>query len=120
MNFEKILSTEHILKFLLFIIAASVVVHIGLLIFTRFERTITIDSTNTFGSGGGRSLRVNNMVTDKEGRTYAIRNVLLLLHFRAAEVQAKLKTGQTYTVRGYGLRVPFLGLYPTITAAGSA
>jgi hypothetical protein len=90
-------------------------VHIGLLIFTRFERTITIDSTNTFGSGGVRHVRVNNMVTDKEGRTYMIRNVLLLLHFRAAEVQAKLKTGQTYTVRGYGVRVPFLGMYPTIT-----
>jgi hypothetical protein len=120
MNFERILSTDIILKFLIFVIVASLVVHIGLLIFTRFERTITIDSTNTFGSSSGRSLRVNNMVTDKEGRTYMIHNVLLLLHFRAAEVQAKLKTGQTYTVRGYGVRVPFLGLYPTITAAGSA
>jgi hypothetical protein len=47
---------------------------------------------------------------------YKVRNVLFLLQFRAAEVKAALKVGETYTVRGYGIRVPILGLYPTIYA----
>ena len=85
-----------------------------LLLFTRFERTITIDSNLAYGSGSGKYSNVSNMVGDTEGRVYKIRNVLLLWKFRAAEIQATLKSGNSYKVKGYGLRIPFLGMYPTI------
>ena len=92
----------------------TILFHIGLLIFTRFERRITVKTNTIFGSGSGRVVSVSNMVSDEQGRVYKVRNVLLLLKFRAAETQAALKPGETLAVRGYGLRVPWLGLYPTI------
>jgi hypothetical protein len=107
-------------KYILIFFIISIIFQILLIIFTRFERVITINQNLTYGSGGGRSVSVNNMISDKEGRVYRVRNVLLLLHFTAAEVQAILEEGQTFKVKGYGLRIPFLGMYPTITKAEKA
>jgi len=99
------------------IVGTALLFQLLLVVFTRFERIITVDTLQPYGSGSGRYNSVSNMVADKEGRVYKVQNVLLLLHFRAAEVQATLKAGQRFQVRGYGIRVPILGLYPTITGA---
>lgn len=112
----KFLWKDMFFKIAVVVIVLALLIHIGLLVFTRFERKITIESNTTFGAGGGRSVSVSNMVSDKQGRVYKVRNVPLLLQFRAAEVQAALKAGETYTVRGYGIRVPIIGMYPTIYA----
>lgn len=120
MEFTKLWDNLGFYKYLIIFFIASFAFHVLLIIFTRFERVITVNKNLTYGSGSGRSISVNNMVSDKEGRVYRVRNVLLLLHFTAAEVQAILQEGQTFKIKGYGLRIPFLGLYPTITKAEKA
>lgn len=81
---------------------------------TPFERTITIKEKYSFAAGSGRGLSLSNTVMDGEGRVYAIHNSLPLLHFTAAEILVQLEKGQTYKVKGYGWRVPVLGMYPNI------
>jgi hypothetical protein len=105
---------DRFLRFLVIALFLIILFHIALLLFTRFERQITVKTNTVFGSGSGRALSVSNMVSDEQGHVYKVQNVLLLLKFRAAETQAALKPGETFTVRGYGLRIPWLGLYPTI------
>lgn len=105
---------DPLLIFALGIIVVALLIHILLLIFTRFTRNITVETNMAYGSGSGRVAEVSNIVSDKEGRVYKVRNVPLLLQFRAAEAQAALKPGTSHTIRGYGVRVPFLGMYPTI------
>jgi hypothetical protein len=91
------------------------VIHIGLLLFTRFTRTITVETNMAYGTGNSRYGSVHNMISTNDGTIYKVSNVPLLLHFRAAEVQSKLKPNGTYRVKGYGLRIPIFGMFPTIT-----
>jgi len=108
--FDKLMESVSFLMILVIVLLFALFVHILLILFTRFERTITVESNLAYG--GNRS--IGNVVSDKEGHIYKIRNVALLLHFRAAEIQAMLKPGETFKVKGFGIRVPFLGMYPTI------
>lgn len=76
-----------------------------------FKKTITVDSNLAYGS---RYKSIGNIISDKEGNIYKLCNVPLLLHFKAAEHQAMLKPGETFHVKGFGVRIPFLDLYPII------
>jgi hypothetical protein len=95
---------------LLYFIIAIVAVKILYTYLTPFSRTITIKSKNDFA---GRRL-IKNLVEDKDGNIYEVSNSLLHLQFTSAELWNRLEVGKTYTVKGYGLRVPFLGWYPDI------
>lgn len=103
------------MKLVVVLLLTLITIRILLLIFTRFERTITIATNTPFGTSSyGKGGIVYNIVSDTNGNVYKLRNDLFILHFRAAEVQAKLKPGATFKVRGYGLRIPILGMYPII------
>jgi hypothetical protein len=39
------------------------------------------------------------------------------MFFTSAELYSSLKDNQTYTIKGYGLRIPFIGFYPIIIKA---
>jgi hypothetical protein len=104
-----------VFSYVIIFIVVILLIHIGLLIFTRFTRTITVETNMAYGFGSGRYGGVNNMISTNEGTVYRVNNVPLLLHFRAAEVQSKLKPKTTHRVKGYGLRIPIFGMYPTIT-----
>ena len=39
------------------------------------------------------------------------------MFFTSAELYSSLKDNQRYTIKGYGLRIPFLGFYPMIIKA---
>jgi hypothetical protein len=108
--FDKLMESVSFLMIVVIVLLFAFFVHILLILFTRFEKTITVESNLAYG--GNRS--IGNVISDKEGNIYKIRNVTLLLHFRAAELQAMLKPGETFKVKGFGVRVPFLGMYPTI------
>jgi hypothetical protein len=82
---------------------------------TGFKKTVTITEKQEFASGQGRNLSMNNTVADSEGNVYAVRNSILALYFTAPENYLKLEKGKTYTISGYGWRVPILGMYPNIT-----
>jgi hypothetical protein len=95
----------------LFIVAAFVqVIYVYL---TPFERSITVAEKINYSSGKYMS----NTLIDKEGNVYQATASWPILHFRAPEVWLSLEEGKTYTIRGNGIRVPILGLYPNIVGA---
>jgi hypothetical protein len=97
-------------NFLIYFLIALVAVNVFYTYLTPFSRTITIKGKNDYA---GRRF-IKNLVEDQQGNIYEIANSLLYLHFTAPELWNSLEVGKTYTVKGYGLRVPFLGWYPTI------
>jgi len=112
-NYKTLWNELGFFQYVIIVLVIYIVFYICLLAFTRFERKITVDTNTSYGKGNSMS----NLVSDKEGRIYRIANVPLMLHFTAAEVQAKLKPGESFTVHGFGVRIPFLGMYPVITYA---
>lgn len=84
------------------------------LLFTKFERVIVVKSKEGYGARHGSR---DQLVTDESGQVYIVSNALLLLHFTSAELFNNLEVGKRYTIKGYGLRIPVLGMFPNITSA---
>jgi hypothetical protein len=82
---------------------------------TRFTKTIHIRKDFGYHSGMGRYMMSSNMVVDEHQNPYNVRNSVLLLHFSAASTMARIEPNKTYHVKGYGLHIPQLGMYPNIT-----
>lgn len=82
---------------------------------TKFEKTINVRQEILLGEPRGAL----NLVEDKGPNRdlYKVHNNWLLLHFNAAELSALIEEGGVYKIKGYGVRVPFLGLYPCILDA---
>lgn len=98
-------------KIMLSVVAVYLVFHLGLIVFTRFEKTITIKNKEPYGSG--RLMR--NTLIDSEGKVYVVQNNFMLLHFNSAQLWMGLEEGKTYKVKGNGVSIPALGVYPNIT-----
>ena len=99
----------------LWLIAVVIIINCVYVWLTPFSRTLTIKEKYDFASGYGKSFTMKNTVMDSEGHVYAISNSLPLLHFTSAEVMMKIEKGKTYTVKGYGWRIPIFGMFPNIT-----
>lgn len=54
------------------------------------------------------------LISDTDNNVYKIQNAIPLLHFTASELNAEIEYNTKYMVHGYGLRIPFLGIYPNI------
>lgn len=100
------------IKFYLLILVTFILVQILYVWLTPFEKTVIINSKIGYASGK----YLYNTVSDKSGLVYHISNSLPLLHFTSAEVFLKIQPENQYKIKGYGMRVPFLGLYPNITS----
>ena len=83
---------------------------------TKFEKKITVSEELL----RGQYKHLVNMIADARGEIYVLKEVLLLWSFDASENIARVEPGKTYLVKGYGVRVPFLALYPTITSVKSS
>lgn len=110
--------TERIVEFGIFktlflVLVVLTVIKATYILLTRFEKVIVVDENMSYGGKGKRM--VGNLITDKEDNVYMVQNEPLLLHWSSAEILAQLNQGQTYKVKGYGRRIPILGLYPVIT-----
>ena len=79
---------------------------------TKFEKTITVSEEFLMGI----NKNVLNIVVDKQHRGYLLSDVLLLWSFNTLYNMISLRPGETFRVKGYGIFVGFLGLYPTITS----
>ena len=101
-------------KFYLYLALAILAVQLVYVYATRFERTIKIAEKYHYADGRGRSLALNNAVVDDTGKVYRVANSLFLLEFRSAEALLSIKPNQSYKVKGYGIRIPILGMFPTI------
>ena len=100
------------IKFYLLILVTILLFQILYVWLTPFEKTVIINSKIGYASGK----YLYNTVSDKSGLVYHISNSLPLLHFTSAEVFLKIQPENQYKIKGYGMRVPFLGLYPNITS----
>lgn len=83
-----------------------------LVVFTRFDKEITIKYKEGYG---GRSRQ--QLVTDEKGVIYEVDNTIWLLHFTSPEVFGNLEVGKRYRVKGHGIRVPPLSIFPNIVDA---
>lgn len=97
-------------RIIIAIFAIWLILAISLLLFTRFEKVILIKNKEGYGTRYGRS----QLVSDEEGRIYTVSNNVLLWHFTSAEVFGKMEVGKRYKIKGYGLRIPVLGMFPNI------
>lgn len=78
---------------------------------TKFEKVITVKKIYLFGE----YKITTNMISDSEGNLYKITNQPLLLSFDSAEILSNLEPNKQYRINGFGIRVPFLGLYNHVT-----
>jgi hypothetical protein len=78
---------------------------------TRFEKVIVVKKIYMFGE----YKITTNMISDKENNLYKITNQPLLLSFDSAEILSNLQPNKKYKINGFGIRVPFLGLYNHVT-----
>ena len=109
MNFELLLA-----KIFIGIIIISIVGNFIYFYNSTFEKDIIVKEKYN---------RYNNKSTDyfvvaSDNTIYNVVNVWWKGDFNQADDYAKLDAGKTYHVKGYGIRVPFLGMYHKIYDIG--
>jgi hypothetical protein len=80
--------------------------------FTRFDTIIRVKRDIIHGD----RKTTTNYITVEDGRMFKVQNNLLAFYLDAPRVQAGLEDGKKYRVRGYGLYIPSLGIFPNITS----
>ena len=80
---------------------------------TYFEKTITIKQKNSFNQGRYGK----NIIEDENGNIYIISNSLYFLFFQSIKLYTDIQIGIKYKIKGYGYKLPSLGLYPQIIFA---
>ena len=77
---------------------------------TKFEKTVTVDDKYL----RNRQKRDQYMFQDTEGNIYHVKNRMFSWEFDEAEDWNKLIKGNKYTIRGYKMRIPMIGMYPIV------
>jgi len=111
MKLLKFIIDNPVLWYVLFLLISLIIYSIYLYA-TAFKKSVTITQKNLYAQGK----YTNNTVVDENGKVYAITNLLPVLHFTAPEVWNSITIGKTYNVKGYGIRIPILGMYPIIVS----
>lgn len=108
MNWKKILFDSFIGWFLIFFVILTIIniiYHFG----TQFTKTVTVKkSYNLYHKSGGL------MFEDTNNQTYKVKNVWFKGEFDAMEDWNLLQPGQKADVKGFGYRIPMIGLYPVV------
>jgi len=84
---------------------------------TPFSKRITVKEKYNYATGSGKSLTVRNSIYTSDNEVYVISNSLWRWFFRSAELLLNIQVGKTYDVKGFGLRIPIIGLFPVIIEA---
>jgi hypothetical protein len=79
-------------------------------------KKITIKEKTMYAPGKYRK----NMIIDENGNAYTVTNDALMMHYTSIELYGSMEVGKTYIVSAYGIRQPFLGLFPNIVKATRA
>lgn len=103
-----------VLFLLLFVILSAFYTYL-----TPFSKRITVSEKYNYATGSGKSLSVRNSIYTSDNEVYVISNSLWRWFFRSAELLLSIQVGKTYDVKGFGLRIPILGLFPVIIEAKS-
>ena len=80
---------------------------------TYFEKIVTIKQKNAFNQGRYGK----NIIEDENGNIYIISNSLYFLFFQSIKLYTNIQIGIKYKIKGYGYKLPFLGVYPKIIFA---
>lgn len=81
--------------------------------FTVFEKIITVKEKDSMRTGKYGK----NIISDTDGNVYTIENSMFYDFFTAMELFTKIELNQSYKVKGFGYRIPILGMYPNIIKA---
>ncbi len=108
--YKNILKTLKDYKYLVIFIIFLLSIKIILYLFTHFNKNITIK--NKYLRYRRRSS--NYHIVDSNDKLYQIDNVWFLGDFNRAEDYNRLTKGKSYEVKGFGIRIPFLDMYPII------
>ena len=77
---------------------------------TKFSKTITVKKEFL----NGHPKNILNVISDTDNIVYSIENKILLFKFNSTENLSLIKPNKKVSIKGYGVRVPFLDLYPII------
>ena len=81
---------------------------------TYFEKEITIKNLNFFRNN---SKNLINSIVDDENNVYQVQNSIYYGFFTSAELYLTLKENNRYKIKGNGLRISFLSMFPNIISA---
>lgn len=97
--------------FFIFLILFTNIITFVLYMTTSFEKKIQIKDKYVGGGykGGGRYF-----VVDSEDNVYKLVDTWFLGEFDRGSDYGKITKGETYTVKGYGSRIPMISHFPRI------
>jgi hypothetical protein len=84
---------------------------------TKFEKEITVDGKFERVRGNKDGVRQIFSVSDTDNNVYEVSPSFWYWKWYSTETWNRLKSGETYRVKGYGLRCGPLSLYPNIIFA---
>ncbi len=119
MNKNKLLDFDFIYNkyFWLIVIITYILISALYTYLTPFQKRITVKEKYNYASGRGKSLKVRNSIYTTDGEIYVFSNSLWRWFFRSAELLLSVEVNKTYDVKGFGVRIPILGLFPVIVDA---
>jgi hypothetical protein len=101
---------KYYILFFIIILIISLLIPLILYFTSKFEKTITIKEKYT----RYRRRSSNYNIVDNENNVYQIGNLWFKGDFNRGDDYAKINIGDTYKVKGYGFRVPFIDMYKQI------
>ena len=84
--------------------------------FTSFEKIIKVKEKDSIRTGKYGQ----NIIADTDENVYSVANSMFYNFFSAMELFTKIEVNQSYKVKGFGYRIPILGIYPNIISASKA
>jgi len=117
------MAKSHLDKLILIVVIILILLFVvGPIIFyysTSFEKDITVKEKYTSQVYGkyGTSIPIYYVVANDD-TTYKIVNMWWMFDFNDTDDYGKINIGKTYRVKGYGKRVPFLGMVHKIYDIG--
>ena len=80
---------------------------------SQFEKVITVKTKSNFATGAGsKKNSMQNIVMDTQGKVYSFSDSLIFWSFKTTNNYIKIKEGETYKIKGFGIRFPFFSMYP--------
>ena len=87
-----------------------VIIYIFYVLFSRFQKTITIKNKYTTSTGS----KIIYTISDSNNNIYTIENVWFYGNFNKAQTYNSINLNSNYNVSGYGYTMNPISLYPSI------
>ena len=105
---------QPMIRYTLYIFIVILILQIIYIFSTTFEKTIIINQKYTGTSGNRKRVSTKYMITDTDNNVYIVSNSIFYLKWDSAERWSTMKEGNSYKISGFGKRISFLQMYPTI------